>query len=201
MKQLLATTNRSAVIFDLDGTLTRPYLDFDAIRREIGISSGTLLEALELMPAEQKARAHTIILRHEWDAARNASLHDHAVETVAACRAHGHAAALLTRNTRSVVDFVLSRFGFVFDAIRTRDDGAIKPSAQPVLSICEEVRADPAQSWVIGDFLYDILSGRAAGARTVLMIGDAPSPDYADQADFVIRCLSQLPPILGLSQA
>ena len=37
-----------AVIFDLDGTITEPFLDFDAIRRQIDIppEAGTLLEAM-----------------------------------------------------------------------------------------------------------------------------------------------------------
>jgi len=193
--------HRSAVIFDLDGTLTKPYLDFDAIRREIGIASGTILEAVAAMPPTERPRAEAILQRHEWDAAHNATLHDGAAETVAACRAGGHSVAVLTRNARAVVDFVLRRFGLVFDAIRTREDGAIKPSAEPVLSICEQLKADPSQSWMVGDYLFDILSGQAAGARTVLMIGDGERPEYADKADFVIRRLPELLPIVGAIDA
>jgi phosphoglycolate phosphatase-like HAD superfamily hydrolase len=100
--------------------------------------------------------------------------------------------AILTRNSRTTVDLFLGRFGIAIDALRTREDGAIKPSPAPVLSICEELHADPARSWMVGDFLFDILSGRAAGAKTILMIGDAPSPDYADQADYVVRGLAEV---------
>ena len=41
-----------AVIFDLDGTLTEPFLDFDLIRREIGLTpdDGGILEAMDKMP-------------------------------------------------------------------------------------------------------------------------------------------------------
>jgi HAD superfamily hydrolase (TIGR01549 family) len=192
---------RAAVIFDLDGTLTRPYLDFDAIRREIGIASGTILEAVASMAPADRPTAEAILQRHEWDAARHATLYDDAVDTVAACRAHGHGVAVLTRNARPVVDFVLRRFGFVFDAIRTREDGAIKPSAEPVLSICRQLGADPSQSWMVGDYLFDILAGRTAGARTMLMIGDGIAPTYAEQADFVIRRLPELLPIVGVTAA
>ena len=38
-----------AVIFDLDGTITEPFFDFDAIRKEIGLddSDGSILEAIK----------------------------------------------------------------------------------------------------------------------------------------------------------
>jgi HAD superfamily hydrolase (TIGR01509 family) len=187
---------RSAVIFDLDGTLTRPYLDFDAIRAEIGIASGPILEAIARMSPTERQRAEAIMVRHEWDAARNGSLYDGAVEVVAVCRERGFPTAVLTRNARAIVDHILDKHGFVFDAIRTREDGAIKPSAEPVLSLCEELNADPQGSWMVGDYLFDIMSGEAAGAGTVLMIGDAPVPEFAARADHVIRKLRELLTIL-----
>lgn len=183
---------RAAVIFDLDGTLTKPYLDFDAIRRELGIASGPILEAIAKMDAAARRDAEVILLRHEWKAAKNATLYERAVETVAECRARGYGAAILTRNARAVVDYILAEHEFVVDAIRTREDGAIKPSAEPVLSICRELEADPAYSWMVGDYLFDILSGKAAGTRTILMIGDQALPEYASQASYIIRRLPEL---------
>ena len=84
------------------------------------------------------------------------------------------------------------------DFIRTRDDGAIKPSPEPVHAICERLHALPAESWVIGDYLFDIQSGAAAGAHTVLMIGDSPSPSYAATVNHVIQRLRELLPLLEL---
>jgi len=185
-------SNETAIIFDLDGTLTKPYLDFDAIRREIGIEQGPILEAIATLDAGARREAELILLRHEWEAAKNATLYEGAVETVADCRARGYGVAILTRNARVAVDYLLAEHGFVFDAIRTREDGAVKPSAEPVLSICRELQADPVQSWMVGDYLFDILSGKAAGARTVLMVGEEPVPEYAPQADYVIRSLPEL---------
>ena len=187
----------AAIIFDLDGTLTKPYLDFDAIRREIGIARGPILEAIAQMDAAGQRDAEAVLLRHEWEAAENAPLYDGAVATVEACRAWGYGVAILTRNARAVVDYVLGKHGFVVDAIRTREDGAIKPSAEPVLSICRELQAEPPRSWMVGDYLFDILSGQAADTRTVLMIGDGAEPDYAKQADHVIRTLAELLTIVG----
>ena len=187
---------RSAIIFDLDGTLTKPRLDFDAIRAEIGLPPGPILESLAHLDARARTRADAILARHEREAAEAAVLYEGAVEVVAKCRRLGRATAVMTRNTRATVDSLIARFGFTFDAIRTREDGAIKPSAEPVLSICAELRADPAASWVVGDFLFDIMSGQAAGTRTVLMVGDAPLPEFAPRADHVIRALGELLPLI-----
>ncbi len=189
--------NRSAVIFDLDGTLTRPYLDFDAIRKEIGVK-GPILEAVEQMAPSGRTRAEGILLRWEQEAAENATLQEGAIDVIEACRATGRGVAILTRNARATVEVVLSMHGIVVDALRTREDGAIKPSGVQVLSICEELGAEPAKSHVVGDYLLDIQSGIAAGTKTVLMLGDKPRPDYADQADHVIRSLRELLVILAI---
>lgn len=187
---------RAAVIFDLDGTLTRPYLDFDAIRSEIGIAAGPILESMDEMTPSERDRAERIVRRHETEAATNSRLHEGARETIVTLRERGFPIAILTRNARSNVDVVLRMHSLTVDAIRTREDGAIKPSPEPVLSICKELRADPRRSWMVGDFLFDILSGRSAGTRTVLMTGDDEPPEYAGQADFVIRRLGELIPLV-----
>jgi phosphoglycolate phosphatase-like HAD superfamily hydrolase len=49
---------------------------------------------------------------------------------------------------------------------------------------------------MVGDYLFDILSGRSAGTSTVLIIGERPLPDFADQADHVIRRLPDLLPLI-----
>ena len=185
----------SAVIFDLDGTLTKPNLDFDEIRAEIGVE-GPILEAMEAMAPPARQRAAEILAGHEQRAAQTAELHDGVVVVLETLRRRGHPIAILTRNARSTVDFLLGKFHIVVDAVRSREDGAIKPSAEPVLAICRELHAEVARSWVVGDYLFDLQSGRAAGTRTVLMIGESSRPDFADQADHVIQSLTELLPII-----
>ncbi len=187
---------RQAVIFDFDGTLTRSCLDFDEIRAEIGIDGGPILEAISGMNAETRAHAESILHRHEWDAARNAQLQPGAREVMAACRARGIAVAILTRNARPTLDFVLDRYDLTVDAIRTRDDGAIKPSPEPVHSICEQLGVTAAVSWMVGDHLFDVRTGKAAGSRTVLFVADGGSPQDTGGADHVIHRLEELLPLV-----
>ena len=186
-----------AVIFDLDGTITRPYLDFDGIRAELSLApQQPVLEAMERMSAEQRAQARTVLERHEEEAARNSELYDGAHDVLAELRRRGVAVGLLTRNSRQSVATVLKKHGLLFDFVRTREDGALKPSAEPVLAICRALGAAPERTLTVGDFLFDIQAGAAAGTTTALMLGDKELPAFAGEADFVIRRLEEVLTIL-----
>ena len=187
----------SAVIFDFDGTITEPLLDFDLIRAELGIEGGPILEAIAGFSPADRRRAEAVIDEHERVASESAKLREGAVETLAALRAGGHKVAILTRNARRWVDPVLKRFGIRIDAMRAREDGAIKPSPAPIRSLCAELSVDVARSWMVGDHEFDIRSGRLAGARTVLIVDGQESPDTGTVPDFVIRRLGELLSIIG----
>lgn len=190
-----------AVLFDLDGTLTRPYFDFEAIKREIGLPTvpyTPILESLEQMSPPQRQRAEVILQRCEAEAAESSELQADAMETLDALRAAGLPIGLITRNSRTSVDVVMRKHALSFDVIHTREDGPIKPSPEPVLCVCRKLEVEAARSWFVGDFLFDLQSGNAAGAVSVLMIGDDPLPPFADQARHVIRRLTELLPLLGI---
>ena len=68
----------------------------------------------------------------------------------------------------------------------------------PVLAICRQFDVHPSRTWVVGDYLFDLLSGNEAGATTVLMAGDGELPEFDHHADHVIRRLSELLPLLSI---
>lgn len=190
---------RRLVIFDMDGTLTRPMLDFDGIRAEIGLPKEPLLEAVMALPLEDRARAEAILLRHEAMAAAGSELQPGAKETVDAIRRAGIPLALMTRNSRLSTKAFDERHGLVFDHVRTREDGVMKPSPEPVLEICRRFEVEPASTWVIGDFHFDLICANAAGATSVLFWGEPPPlPTWARDARHVIRGLPELLGIMGL---
>ena len=182
-----------AVVFDMDGTITRPCLDFDAIRAELGIEAGQpLLEAMERMTPDDRAAAEKVVQRCEAAAADASELQDGAADTLRALRARGIRVGLLTRNSRRSVETVLQKHGLTFDFIRTREDGAFKPSAEPVLAVCRALEVPPERVLTVGDYLFDLQAGAAAGTRTALMIGDRETPAFAGLADYVIRSLREV---------
>jgi HAD superfamily hydrolase (TIGR01509 family) len=188
-----------AVIFDLDGTLTEPLLDFELMRAEIGLLPKLpILEQLEGADAATRARADAILRRHEREAIARATLADGCVELLARLGALAIPTAILTRNVREVVDTFARTFGFSFAAVYTREDGPPKPSPAGVLALCEQMRAAPAETLVVGDYKFDILAGRRAGCPTALVTTThAPTPDdLADWGppDVVVSSLRELLP-------
>jgi HAD superfamily hydrolase (TIGR01509 family) len=185
-----------AVIFDLDGTLTEPLLDFDAMRAEIGLPPGPILEQLAHADDATRARADEILRRHEREAIACATLADGCAELLAHLQARAIPAAILTRNVREVVDTFARMFGFSFAGVYTREDGPHKPSPAGVYALCERMGVAPADALMVGDYKFDILAGREAGCRTVLVLGaHRPTleelPDWGPP-DLVVTSLREL---------
>jgi HAD superfamily hydrolase (TIGR01509 family) len=187
-----------AVIFDLDGTLTKPFLNFDQIRSEMGLSSSSvgILEAMEKMSPEQRHQAMAILDRHESDAARNALLNEGVHELLERLRQRAIAVGLLTRNTRQNTLLVAAQHNLTFDAIVDRSDGPVKPDAFGVRKLCEAFGVEPSETLVIGDFLHDLVSARQAGATAILMRTHPRAAEFENQADYSIDRLEQLIPLI-----
>jgi HAD superfamily hydrolase (TIGR01509 family) len=185
-----------AAIFDLDGTLTEPLLDFDLIRSEIGLGDGPILEQLGGLSAVARARAEEILRRHEITAIEQAVLADGCVELLALLRSRGIPHGILTRNMRAAVEAFCRRFGLFFDGSYTREDGPHKPAPDGVLHLCARFGVPPSSAITVGDFKFDILAGRAAGTRTALVTPEPPADLAAWGApDLVVSSLRELLPL------
>jgi len=156
-----------AVLFDMDGTLTEPMLDFPRIKADMGIGSRPILEALVEMNAAARAAAEAILLGHEAHAAENSRLNPGCRELLAWLDDQKIPTALITRNSRRSVKIVLERHGLNFGVIVAREDGPFKPDPFPLKHACRALSIPEHLSWMIGDGQYDVEAGRAAGVQTV----------------------------------
>lgn len=190
----------ACVIFDMDGTLTRPFLNFDDIRADLGLPPGPILERLPALPPTRRDEIERALYRYEMQAAVHSELQPGAADIVRDIRDAGIRTALLTRSCRSAVDLLLLKFPLRFDALRTREDGPSKPSAEPILELCAQLGVAPAATWTVGDFHYDIIAGRDAGTTTVLLLNGDERPIFADDADYTIFTLRALIPLLGIGR-
>jgi len=190
-----------AVIFDLDGTITQPYFDFDSIREQMGLdrNSGPVLEQMEKMSPEQRKRAEQILHFYEQKAVTESSLNPGTRETLTALRKGGIRIGVLTRNRQSNALAIADKHDLQFDAVFGREQGPVKPDAFGVLRLCEQFSVEPAETLLVGDYLFDLLSAKAAGAVAVLLVNDHRADEFAEHADYTIENIPQILEIIGAS--
>src|SRR5688572_16117099 len=188
----------AAVLFDMDGTLTKPMLDFPRIKAEMGIGSRPILEAMaEMTPGERRA-AQAVLDRHEEEAARLSSLNPGCHELLARVEALKIRTALVTRNSPASVRTVVALHQLKIDVTISRDDARPKPHPEPLLLACGRLEVDRASAWMVGDGEFDVAAGLAAGVRTVWIRHGRHKPfsarawreveDLWELADLLERC-------------
>jgi HAD superfamily hydrolase (TIGR01509 family) len=188
------------VLFDFDGTLTLPgALDFPAIKKEMNCPPDLpILEYLETVAAELKPSLMKILELREEKAAEESLPNVGAEECVLALKGKGVLLGIITRNSLPSVRLALERFERVrlhdFSAVITRDDSLPKPHPDGVHKACKRMGLSISELMVVGDFRFDVMAGKAAGACTVLLTngrhslmtpGD-PEPDYT------VACLEEI---------
>ena len=126
-----------------------------------------ILEHIERLAAA-RARAEAILLRHEREAIARATLADGCADLLGHLRG-GDPDRDPDRNVREVVETFARMFTFQFHAVYTREDGPPKPSPAGALALCRAMGVAPAHTLAVGDYKYDVMAGRDAGCRTVLV--------------------------------
>ena len=68
-----------------------------------------------------------------------------------------------------------------------------KPSPVPILDVLSRFDVRPEEALLVGDSIYDIEAGRAAGMRTVAALYGYGTPSFSSQADYRIASIEDLP--------
>ncbi len=178
----------------MDGTITEPFFDFDAIRRQMGFppDAGPILELMERMTPQQRLDAERILRSHEERAVAESKLNPGARETLDALRERGILIGILTRNRRSNAQAVADKHGLKFDAVVGREEGPVKPDSFGVEYLCRQFGIEPQEALVVGDYLFDLLCAKAAGAVAVLLKNHRRANEFAQHADFVIENIAEI---------
>ena len=189
-----------AVLFDFDDTLTLPgRLDYALIRQEIGCPQKmSILDYLEgIENPEARRNASAILDRHEMAAAADAAPAEGAGDLVRWLCGAGLKRGILTRNSRNAVERSLENFAGIgrkdFDLILSRDDDLpVKPRPDGVLYAASVFGIPPSSMLMVGDYIYDIEAGNAAGAVTVLIKSRKDIEFTPPESDFTIAKLAQV---------
>lgn len=157
------------IIFDMDGTLTKPNVDFAALEREIGAKVGFIIDYAERSSPEERRRALEILERYEAQSALESELNEGVLEMLDFVSKKQLKKALLTRNSRKSVETVLRKHKLHFEFIVSREDTKPKPAPDPIFLLSSRMNIHTDHLLMVGDYKYDVMCGKAAGTKTVLL--------------------------------
>jgi HAD superfamily hydrolase (TIGR01549 family) len=180
------------VIFDMDGTITAPYFDFVSIKEEAGIGEIDMLDYLRQATGAEYERVHAVLMKFEEAGVANAKLNRGARKVLSFLAMRKIPMALLTRNSRKSVDGVCRKLNLKFDVTVTREDGPHKPAPEPIWEIARRWGAKPDEVLIVGDYKWDVLCAKNAGAPCVLLVNGSGEPEWAKDADFVVTKLTDV---------
>ena len=216
----MASTRPLAVLFDLDGTLIdsielilnsaqhafrhrEGHIPSDAEwLTGVGIPLATMFKRY----ARDDAEVDTLIAKYrEYQLANHDRLvrcYDTVVDTVDALRASGHPLAIVTSKTGWLAQRGLDNVGLGshFDVIVGCDTCALhKPDPGPVLFALDKLGYTPNEAVFVGDSIYDIQAGNAAGVTTIAALwGPFTRNDLVPSAPtHFLERISDLPRLLA----
>ncbi len=166
--------SRKHWIFDMDGTLTIAAHDFASFKAANGLPlDRPILEVLAEWPEPRASAARERLYTWEEGIARSARQAADALPLLEHLRDTGHVLGILTRNNRDLALLTLRAAGlsgfFPPDSILGRDCATPKPSPDGINTLLQRWNSPPCDAVMVGDYLFDLLAGRAAGTATVLI--------------------------------
>jgi len=183
-------------VFDLDGTLTVAIHDFDGIREALGVPRGAdILGHLNALPEPQAECLRGKLLAIEEELAARTEAADGALGLVGELSGRGVRMGVLTRNTRANALTTLERIGLSGYMrqcdVLGRDEARAKPDPDGIFKLARNWGTSPATLVMVGDYGFDLQSGRAAGAATV-HVDPSRSFRWPEFTDIAVASLAEL---------
>ena len=178
MRSRTLTENAEAIltrkhwVFDLDGTLTLPVHDFSIIRQVLGVPPGNdILGHLASLPDAQAKPLHDKLNAIEMELLDRIEPAPGTVPLIETLYRRGSKIGILTRNTRDVAVMTLKCLGiggyFPVECILGRDEAPPKPDPKGLFQFALLWKAAPDDMVMVGDYLFDLQTGRNAGTATI----------------------------------
>ena len=183
-------------IFDLDGTLTLPVHDFGYIRRELAVPDGSdILGHLAALPESAAISARQRLDEIELELAARAEAAPGAVPLLERLAGLEVCLGILTRNSREIALLTLQSIGvaglFPVEHVLGRDEALPKPEPDGILHLLDLWCGRGDSAVMVGDYLFDLQAGRAAGALTV-HVGRPDGQRWPAATDITVTTLAEL---------
>ena len=175
-------------VFDMDGTLTIAVHDFTDIRKELGFAEGQpIVKTLNALPDEQAQPLRQRLQEIEEGLARQAQPAPGVQNLLAALKRRGCRMGILTLNSKENAWLTLQTLGLAefFEPEAVLGRWCLenpKPHPDGIHQLLDFWNADSDDAVMVGDFLWDLKTGRAAGLPTVHvdLSGAFPWPELTD---------------------
>jgi HAD superfamily hydrolase (TIGR01549 family) len=110
--------------------------------------------------------------------------------------------SLLTTKVQEQADKIIDHFNLrpSFSYVMGRRDGlAHKPSPEPLLYICNELKVDPSETLMVGDTELDIQCGKNAESKTCGVLYGYRNKEHIEKEkpDYIVSGLEELKHLLG----
>ena len=207
-----------AIVFDFDGTLAKPALNFEEMNKAAQHAVAALFPAA---PAQDRPALEWLVkikkqleltkqfdLILELDQAARQSMAQVEVKAVKAgglfpetkkvllrLKKMGIKTAIITRNCREAVLELLPEQENLYNCLLTRDDvQEVKPNPSHLLTALQLINQTPEHALMVGDHPMDIETGKRAGVRTAAVTcGHSPIEKLlASQPDLLATDCSAL---------
>jgi HAD superfamily hydrolase (TIGR01509 family) len=183
-------------VFDLDGTLTVAIHDFVEIKRILGVPEGAdILGHLDALPEEQALVARGRLLEIEEEIAGRTEPAEGALELLQLLHERGVKLGVLTRNARDIALRTLSRIGLSHyiapHHVLGRDEAVAKPDPDGIFKLALNWGMPASALVMVGDYSFDLMTGRAAGAATV-HVDPTRSFRWPELTDVAVGTLAEL---------
>jgi HAD superfamily hydrolase (TIGR01549 family) len=203
------------ICFDLDGTLVdsrdtilestkaaldqlkiRYKIDEDIFTNMIGMHFVDIFEKLEI-EVNDFEKFITIYKSLYFDFMNSSNLYPGAREILKYLNKHQIKVSLLTTKVQDQAEKIINHFNLhsSFNYLMGRRDGLDhKPSPDPLLHICKELKVEPSQTLIVGDTELDIQCGKNAGSKTCGVLFGYRTEEQLEKEkpDFLISGLNEL---------
>lgn len=180
----------------MDGTLTIAKHDFDAIKRELDIPLDTdILTSLSKLPTEEAKKKHIQLDLIELEIARLSIPSPGSSELLKELKTQTYNLGILTRNSFPNSIETLKAAGLIdyfhSDFIFCRERALPKPNPEGIYRLMDLWNANPIDTVMIGDYVFDLDAGTAAGVETIYLDPEGKFP-FKDSATHCIRNLGEI---------
>jgi HAD superfamily hydrolase (TIGR01549 family) len=132
-----------------------------------------------------------------FDQIKYSKLYNFVEETLIELKNQNTKISLLTTKGQDQATKIINYFdlGRYFDLVMGRRDGiAHKPSAEPLLMICDELNVDVTKTLMVGDTELDIQCGKNAGTKTCGIVHGYRTKELLEfeKPDFIISSINEI---------